>query len=36
MYHLATMHSIADRRKDRQTDHNMMPTADYTVCSMSG
>jgi len=27
----ATMHSITERRMDRQTDDMMMPIADHTV-----
>jgi len=35
MYRLATMHSVTDRRTDRQTDSIMMPIADHRPTSCS-
>jgi len=31
MCRLATMHSVTDRRTDRQTDDTMIPIADHTA-----
>jgi len=36
MNRLAVMHSVTDRKTDRQTDVSVMPIADHTECNTIG